>query len=411
MKKKILFFLSVVGLCLFGLFNSLVVSAQDEYPDNLIALQFLRVVSSQTHEKTYEYLLEYTLPYQVVGDIEDSYYFFVHKHSASYGFLKGEIDIEINSYKLEDVILISGETRFRFRMTVTKTLANRLYPERLMPFFTDDSVMYLKFDNTDYMKAVLREYFYRIPPKERPENLYQVGMPTESGSAYAGRLYWTVQNDFDISNYIQDFYNMFISYTSVPGAYLQSFTFFDKDRKEVAYVQMTDELEHHVFKFDNEERYVVGMLHFKDISGEYVDWSKVKYMKFTYHTEPYPDSSVLINLANTLDISIGEYWRTAEAFNNYYQAGYEEGFHIGYGRGQELINDEILEMLEKEYQRGYNAGVNDNFNVFSYLQALFGEQGLGRLLRLELLPGVSLGAVIMIPLAFWLVSFIMRWFR
>lgn len=82
----------------------------------------------------------------------------------------------------------------------------------------------------------------------------------------------------------------------------------------------------------------------------------------------------------------------AEGIEEGKEQGYNEGYRIG-------------------YNKGINEGVMGQLDLFGYLQALFGEQGLGRLLKLELLPGVSLGAVIMIPLAFFLVSFIMRWFR
>ena len=421
MRKKVLVFLSVIGMCLFGLFNNSVYAQEEAvFPNVLTVLRYRRYFPDEFVDNplTIEHVIEYSLPYQIYDDYGDLDYILVHQFSSVCLFYKGEIRRDANSYKLEEVLVEGNETRFRFRITVLKPAAGGCVPfveGSLTPFFRDYSKMYVKFDNTDYVKAVLRDYFYRIPSEKRPENLYQVGMPYDSGVAYAGRMYWTLQHYIDIRDYL-DTYNMFLSYTSVPNAYLQALYFYDVNKNMVAYVQVTDELEQHVFKFENEERYVVGMLHFKDTdTGNYVDWSKVKYMRFTYHTTPYPDSQVLITLTNTLDISIGEYWRVAEVFNTYYQAGYEEGFNVGFGRGQDLYSDEILEMLEKEFERGYregyNRGMSEDFDVFSYFEALFGEQGLGRLLRLELLPGVSLGAVIMIPLAFWLVSFIMRWFR
>ncbi|MEM0174153.1 MAG: Yae1 family protein [Sulfolobaceae archaeon] len=100
--------------------------------------------------------------------------------------------------------------------------------------------------------------------------------------------------------------------------------------------------------------------------------------------------------------------------------GYTDGFNTGYYSG---YNDGVRDGDPETYQRGYNDGYNDGYNtgfndgtfaeldIFAYLQALFGEQGLGRLLKIELLPGVSLGAVIMIPLMFFIVSFILRWFN
>lgn len=91
-----------------------------------------------------------------------------------------------------------------------------------------------------------------------------------------------------------------------------------------------------------------------------------------------------------------------------YNKGYNDGYYKGYDEGYREAYDEAY---DRGYKQGKNEAVMDQLDLFGYLQALFGEQGLGRLLKLELLPGVSLGAVIMIPLAFFLVSFIMRWFR
>lgn len=100
--------------------------------------------------------------------------------------------------------------------------------------------------------------------------------------------------------------------------------------------------------------------------------------------------------------------------------GYTDGFNTGYYSG---YNDGVRDGDPETYQRGYNDGYNDGYttgfndgtfaelDIFAYLQALFGDQGLGRLLKIELLPGVSLGAVIMIPLMFFIVSFILRWFN
>lgn len=91
-----------------------------------------------------------------------------------------------------------------------------------------------------------------------------------------------------------------------------------------------------------------------------------------------------------------------------YNKGYNDGYFKGYDEGYREAYDEAY---NKGYKQGKNEAVMEELDLFGYLQALFGEQGLGRLLKIELLPGVSLGAVIMIPLAFFLVSFIMRWFR
>lgn len=98
----------------------------------------------------------------------------------------------------------------------------------------------------------------------------------------------------------------------------------------------------------------------------------------------------------------------SHSYNDGYNNGYEEAYNFGYDEGYNFG----YEVGDAEgYRRGYNAGVNDEFDVFKYLEALFGEQGLGRLLSIELLPHVTIGAIVIIPLMFFLVSFIWRWFR
>lgn len=298
--------------------------------------------------------------YEYFYDIFDSVFFHVENFNTgrnnSYNFNIQSAQIR-NGNELHGTVYIPKEYFYYYIDNYTEVTYEQFFIDFLD--YINDLTNYFKFyvrieyrSKYDY----LREYFYRMPPKTRPANLYYVGMAYTSGTVAAGRLYWWLDEYIDISNYVDE-YKAFLSYTFVDDTYLYRLFFFDENQNQVATVFMPD-YEEYIYKFDNENRHVVGMLHFKDAyTNEYINFDNVKYMQFEYHTEPYPDSSVLINLTNTIDISIGEFWRTAEAFNSYYQAGYNEGNMIGFAEGQEKIRSEIADMLKDEYDRGYEEGL------------------------------------------------------
>ena len=391
MKKKILVFLSVVGLCLFGLFNSLVVNAQDviEYPDNLKALQFSRVVSDQTHEGAFEYLLEYFLPYQVEGDIEDFDYFFVHVHSADYGFLKGEIDIERNSYRLEEIIGVSDGTRFHFRVTVTKTLAFALYPIRLMPFFADDSKMYLNFEYDLYdLNKIMKSFLFATPNYDDYTEIRDGKTLEVTHIIYNGvNVYLPDGQKYsltDVPDMINNNPNLFEGYDFIAFYFNLSPSSRFNNADVMGYRYQTDGLAYIIYDLLNERTMVY------DYKGNAV-----------HVVNGY---GRMVNPRIRVSVEDDTHYRERA----YYEAGKVDGIELGKEQG---YNEGYQKGYNVGYIKGKNEAVTEQLDLFGYLQALFGEQGLGRLLKLELLPGVSLGAVIMIPLAFFLVSFIMRWFR
>lgn len=79
-----------------------------------------------------------------------------------------------------------------------------------------------------------------------------------------------------------------------------------------------------------------------------------------------------------------------------YDTGLETGKDIGYKDG---------------YNSGYDAGQLSDFDGTSWMKGLFGSNGLGGLLKIEILPGLSIGTIVMIPLMLTLVPFVIGLFK
>lgn len=87
---------------------------------------------------------------------------------------------------------------------------------------------------------------------------------------------------------------------------------------------------------------------------------------------------------------LGEGYNTG--YDNGYLTGYDEGFLIGYDEG---------------YIYGYNNGINEQLEDKDFthlLKSVF--IGVGSFLGINLLPGISIGALIAVPIVFGIISFI-----
>lgn len=400
MKKRILVFLSVISICLFGLFNSfnLLVYAEevDDFPDRYIRLNYQEHYFEQEHEQTFQYVVVYTLPFRIGNVTIDDYFLF---YRYAYGFTRG-VDNSNNSYRLASVLRQPAYSELHFRVTLRKTMVNFEYPDGdLTQFFAVDSAMYIR---SDY-----------IQPEKVMNNFIRAEPNFENGSL--------------VGNWGEEKYYMYLdAYVYLPDGTKRSLTI------------MPDLIEDY---FSNYDFVVVAF----NLSPRARFWSPDIYPNSSISGLSYIVYDLRANTTTFYDYqgnSVVQLNRISyidnpqffipemEALDYQLKASYEEGKNEGYRQGREegiragkkqmqeemqQVIDNLTEYYEEEVRKAYNRGklegVNEDFDIFGYLQALFGEQGLGRLLRLELLPGVSLGAVIMIPLAFWLVSFIMRWFR
>ena len=102
-----------------------------------------------------------------------------------------------------------------------------------------------------------------------------------------------------------------------------------------------------------------------------------------------------------------------EGYNN----GYNVGFNVGFDDGYTLGNTDGFEdgfVLGREqgynegYNRGYNAGINEQLedrDFASLLRSVF--IAIGAFLGINLLPGISIGAIIAVPIVFGIIAFIL----
>lgn len=80
-----------------------------------------------------------------------------------------------------------------------------------------------------------------------------------------------------------------------------------------------------------------------------------------------------------------------------YGRGYEEGYELGYDTG-----------YNKGDSDGYNRGISENMETGGFgllLKQTF--IGLGSFLGIELLPNITIGAIIAVPIVFGLIAFIL----
>lgn len=86
----------------------------------------------------------------------------------------------------------------------------------------------------------------------------------------------------------------------------------------------------------------------------------------------------------------------AGGYQTGYANGYLDGDNNGYANG---------------YKKGFSDGQASEFDGYTWLRALFGSNGIGALLSIELLPGITIGGIILIPISLSLIAFIIRIFK
>lgn len=88
-------------------------------------------------------------------------------------------------------------------------------------------------------------------------------------------------------------------------------------------------------------------------------------------------------------------------WNDGYDEGWEKGNESGYNRGYEKGHNE-------GYQKGYNTGINEQLadkDFTNILKSAF--IAIGSLLAINLLPGISIGAIIAVPIVFGIIAFVL----
>jgi len=112
---------------------------------------------------------------------------------------------------------------------------------------------------------------------------------------------------------------------------------------------------------------------------------------------------------STVPKSDNTYYNNTESFD--YVSGYGQAWGLGYdlgyleGSGMPLTPEEEGIVYNWGYNAGYQAGQEDH-SVGSLLKQAFG--GVGQLLDIELLPNLTIGGIVIVPLLLGIVFFILR---
>lgn len=102
-----------------------------------------------------------------------------------------------------------------------------------------------------------------------------------------------------------------------------------------------------------------------------------------------------------------------EGYNSGYSTGYNTGLNEGYNQGlsdgyNQGYYEGQTEGYDYGYQAGYNAGINEQLEDKDFthlLKSVF--VGIGSFLGINLLPGISIGAIIAVPIIFGIIAFIL----
>lgn len=101
-----------------------------------------------------------------------------------------------------------------------------------------------------------------------------------------------------------------------------------------------------------------------------------------------------------------------DGYNNGYNKGYQEGVSTVYENGfggfiNPDTNQPYDETYSYPYNTGYNAGVasKDDYSFTGLLFQVF--NGMGAILTIELLPNITIGALVAVPVVFGIIYFIL----
>lgn len=162
--KKFLLFVSTVFFSLF-IVNSKVYAQQPQLPDALIRAPYSAHYYEGPNTYTYEFIVEYLFENIFIEEPDAIDYYFV----SIYGerpFRKGYFP-NFNSYVLEDFYTEADQfgvyTLIEIRVTVEMEIIDNEYDgpstyENLIPFFRDDSALYVKYRITSGADEYYRGY-------------------------------------------------------------------------------------------------------------------------------------------------------------------------------------------------------------------------------------------------------------
>lgn len=158
--------------------------------------------------------------------------------------------------------------------------------------------------------------------------------------------------------------------------------------------------------------YIEYVIYYRDINGE--NQTRATYERSFSRILEEQTENMTLNCYNiSFDISTGD----NEAYQEGYTDGYEDGQNDGYEEGYNA-GEEYGEMIGYENGKndGYNMGYNDGLantdlvdSAISLVRGVFG--ALDTILNIEIIPGLKLSIILLVPIVFGVVSFFLNLWR
>lgn len=158
--------------------------------------------------------------------------------------------------------------------------------------------------------------------------------------------------------------------------------------------------------------YIEYTVNYHDLNGEHQTFNKYE-RSFSIILEKQTENMTLTSYNISFDISTGD----TEAYQEGYTDGYEEGRQNGYNEGYEDGETEGREIGFNEgqidgYNRGYSDGLANTDVVDSAIALVKGVfSGIDTVLNIEIIPGLKLSIILLVPVVFGVVSFFLNLWR
>lgn len=345
---KFIFSIMLVAVGLFMWPQKQVKALEQGYPTYLLKAEFYELYYERVNTNTREYRVEYVLTGIEIDTINDYFFNWIHYSAINKGLDRG-----INSYELEDIEIGFGYTLINVRFTFTNYWLNQNYGgydyNTVLPLFEENSVFYVEFDV--YNKGYYDGY----------DNGFNDGWNEGYDEGYAGGK--------------MDGYN---------------------EGRDVGYSDG--------YELGRDEGYTNG---YNDGYTKGADYGYEVGYNLGYDEGHYDGYD--LGYLNGRD----------EGYNNGYIAGKEDGYNEGYDEGYSLGNSDGYEKgfdlgreqgynegYDEGYSKGYNIGMNIQHNKFSdLLNGVF--TAIGTFLGIRLFPGITIGALLAVPIVFGIIAFIL----
>ena len=158
--------------------------------------------------------------------------------------------------------------------------------------------------------------------------------------------------------------------------------------------------------------YIEYVIYYRDINGEHQ--TRATYDRSFSRILEYQTENMTLNCYNiSFAISTGEREAYQEGYTDGYEDGNADGYEEGYNEGEEYGK---MIGYENGKNYGYNMGYNDGLantnlvdSAISLVRGVFG--ALDTILNIEIIPGLKLSIILLVPIIFGVVSFFLNLWR